>query len=108
MKKVITLLLAIVMVVAMFAACAPADDTPGGNEGESKAPAGSQQPSAHVIYSFSDGHDVSESEECGLENCICSLAHTDFSCFINSVYNVEFEVFVYYETVFQVYQIQEL
>ena len=47
MKKVITLLLAIVMVVAMLAACSPADsNTPGGNESDSKAPAGSQQPSA--------------------------------------------------------------
>ena len=41
MKKVITLLLAIIMVVSMFAACTPAEGTPGGNESESKAPAAS-------------------------------------------------------------------
>ena len=42
MKKLITLLLAIVMVVSMLAACKPAEETPGGNESESKAPAASE------------------------------------------------------------------
>ena len=41
MKKVVTLLLALIMVVSMFAACTPASDPAEGSGSDTKAPAAS-------------------------------------------------------------------
>ena len=63
MKKVITLLLAIVMVVSMLAACTPADsNTPGGNESESKAPAASGNNSGNSGNSGNNDNSGNEGE----------------------------------------------
>ena len=57
MKKVVTLLLAIIMVVSMFAACAPAgDDTTGGNGSDTKAPAASGDNSGNGGNSGNSGN----------------------------------------------------
>ena len=46
----------------------------------------------HMLYSLFDRHYLCKSEECSLEDSICTLAHADLLSKVDSVYCIELDI----------------